>query len=241
MIIYPAIDILSGRCVRLYQGDYAQETIYHDNPIDMAKIFVTQGASWLHVVDLDGAKDPRSNQANLIKELLNELAIEIQVGGGIRSEEQIDAYLNAGASRVVLGSLAITNPSQTLSYLKKYGPERVVLAFDIKLDATLTPFVATSAWKHLSEISLFNALSTYSPDLKHVLCTDISRDGVLCGPNIDLYQSLMHHYPELCIQASGGISSLLDLQQLKNLGLSGAITGRALYEKQFDLKEALLC
>lgn len=241
MIIYPAIDIRAGKCVRLYQGNYSKETVYNDTPIDAAKQFLDKGATWLHLVDLDGAKNPYTNQASLINELLRLIPVNIQVGGGIRTESQIDACFEAGAHRVVIGSLACTSPQLVETWLKHYGPERIVLAFDVNFDG-VTPIVMTQAWQKLTDIALFDVVRRFADvGAKHILCTDICRDGALNGPNINLYQQLIARFPELDIQASGGISQLDDVRDLKNINVSGAIMGRALYEKKFDLSEALSC
>lgn len=241
MIIYPAIDMRDGKCVRLYQGNYACETVYSDAPIGTAKYFVDKGATWLHLVDLSGAQNPGTNQAALVKALLQCVPINIQVGGGIRTEAQIDTYFDSGASRVIVGSLAIESPEIVKVWLEKYGPERIVIAFDVMFDA-ITPYVMTQAWQKFNNIALFDAVVRYTTmGVKHILCTDISRDGALNGPNIDLYQRLVLQFPDLHIQASGGISHLNDIRHLKHIGLAGAITGRALYEKKFDLSEALSC
>ncbi|MDP3560986.1 MAG: 1-(5-phosphoribosyl)-5-[(5-phosphoribosylamino)methylideneamino]imidazole-4-carboxamide isomerase [Legionellaceae bacterium] len=241
MIIYPAIDIRAGKCVRLYQGNYSKETVYSDTPIDAAKQFLDKGATWLHLVDLEGAKNPSANQASLIKELLRLIPINIQVGGGIRTESQIDAYFEAGARRVVIGSLAIESPQLVETWLKQYGAERIVLAFDVNFDG-VTPIVMTQAWQKLTDIALFDVVRRFADiGTKHILCTDICRDGALNGPNINLYQQMLARFPELSIQASGGIGELDDVRVLKNLNVSGAIMGRALYEKKFDLSEALSC
>lgn len=241
MIIYPAIDIRDAKCVRLLQGNYACETIYNDSPIETAKKFSNQGATWLHVVDLDGAKNPQSCQAGLINKLLQTIPIHIQVGGGIRSELQMNAYLEAGASRVVIGSLAVESPNIISTWLKKYGPERIVLAFDIIFEKAI-PYVMTQAWQKFNNIALFDVITQFlDRGVQHVICTDITRDGALNGPNIDLYLEMLDRFPKLSIQASGGISQLDDLRQLKKIKVAGAITGRALYEKKFDLAEALLC
>jgi phosphoribosylformimino-5-aminoimidazole carboxamide ribotide isomerase len=241
MIIYPAIDIRGGYCVRLSQGNYAKETIYGDSPLLMANNFIDKKADWLHVVDLDGAKEPNRNQASLIKVLLETLSISIQVGGGIRTEKQINAYFESGASRVVIGSLALQSPQTVISWLKNYGANRIVLALDVLFDGD-RPFVMTEAWQRLSKRDLFEVIDQFlDHGVQDVLCTDISRDGVLNGPNFELYQRLRLQFPSLKIQASGGIRSHEDLQTLKRLGIAGAVVGRALYEKKFDLSEVLSC
>lgn len=241
MIIYPAIDLRRGKVVRLYQGNYASETIYSESPYESAKAFLDQGASFLHLVDLDGAKNVEQNQAELIKALLAALPIQIQVGGGIRTEEQIEAYFAAGASRVIIGTLAVTAPKLVASWLKKYGTARIVLAFDVAFVAG-KPILRTEAWQSKSKLSLLDVLDNFSGlGAAHVLCTDISRDGALKGPNLDLYQQLARQFPGLGIQASGGIRHLDDLSCLKKLKVAGAIMGRALYEKKINLSEALSC
>lgn len=239
MIIYPAIDLRKGQCVRLSQGDFNKETIYNNSPLDMAQCFIKQGAKHLHLVDLDGAKDSRTNQAQLIKQLL-QTDLQIQVGGGLRTMAQIETYLEWGASAVVIGSLAIEEPQKVKDWLKKIGPDKLILAFDVKIDKE--PLVLTKAWQNLSGKQLYEVIADYVDyGLQQILCTDISKDGLLKGPNFDLYQSLLFQFPKLKIQASGGIRHLDCLHRLKTLGLNGAIVGRALYEKNLDLKEALLC
>ena len=242
MIIYPAIDLRGGQCVRLYQGDYQQETIYASEPLVMADVFASDGASWLHVVDLDGAKHPEQAQKKLILALLQKRKLSIQIGGGIRSRETIETYLENGASRVVIGSLAACCPETVLTWFQYFGPERLVLALDVMYDKDNQPFVASNAWQTITKHTPASLISIYQAvGLKHVLCTDITRDGTLQGPNVGLYESLLRQFPELHIQASGGIQSLSDLVLLQDKGLRGAITGRALYEKKFTLREALSC
>lgn len=241
MILYPAIDIRAGKCVRLYQGNYSKETVYSDAPIEVAKQFSDKGATWLHLVDLEGARHPDENQASLIKDLLRTIPLNIQVGGGIRTESQMNAYFEAGARRVVIGSLAIASPQLVGTWLKQYGPERIVLAFDVSFAGGI-PMVMTQAWQNLSDIALFDILLHFlNLGVKHILCTDIRCDGALKGPNVDLYQEMIKQFPQLNIQASGGISDLNDICRLKCIKVSGAIMGRALYEKKFDLTEALSC
>lgn len=241
MIIYPAIDIRRGQCVRLYQGNLASETIYSTSPYDVAREFLAQGASWLHMIDLDGASNPSACQSALIKTLLSSLPLQIQIGGGIRTEKQIDDYFAAGARRVIVGSLAISSPDMIVSCLEKYGVERIVLAFDVNFD-DVTPYVMTHAWQKWSNQALFDVLARFVDlGVKHVLCTDITRDGALTGTNLSLYQTLISRFPTLNIQASGGVRELYDLHQLKNINVAGVIVGRALYEKKFALSEVLLC
>lgn len=242
MIIYPALDLRQGKCVRLYQGDFQQATIYHADPFAMAKAFVTAGTKWLHIVDLDGAKDPQQNQTPLIIELIKASDVSVQTGGGIRSAAQIEKLLNQGAARIIIGSLAVRNPTAVMHWLKTFGAEHIVLALDIIFDAKKEPRVAMNAWQTVSDSSLFTLIEQYATaGLKHVLCTNIARDGTLAGPDYELYQTLLTRFPFLHLQASGGIHALADLQLLRQNQAAGAIIGRALYENKFTLAEALAC
>jgi phosphoribosylformimino-5-aminoimidazole carboxamide ribotide isomerase len=240
MQIYPAIDLYNGKCVRLYQGKFNQQTVY-DEPIKVAEIYSLQGAKWLHVIDLDAAKDSSKNQLALVKQLLANNALNIQYGGGIRTAKQIEKLLNLKLARVIIGSMAVKEPKLVVDWLKVFGAEKIVLALDIKNIADIS-YVATEGWQKLSNTTLFDLLDYYvEAGLIHLLCTDISRDGTLNGPNIELYSKILQKFPNLQLQASGGISSLKDLQNLKKFNVPGAIIGRALYEKKFSLTEALAC
>ncbi|HET7535340.1 MAG TPA: 1-(5-phosphoribosyl)-5-[(5-phosphoribosylamino)methylideneamino]imidazole-4-carboxamide isomerase [Candidatus Didemnitutus sp.] len=242
MIIYPAIDLRGGRVVRLTEGRFDQEKSYGDDPLAVARGFATSGATWLHVVDLDGAKDPAKRQTPLVEKLARESGLRVQTGGGIREEAQIEALLAAGVQRVIVGSLAVKEPERVRSWYKRFGPERIVLSPDVRLDATGTPRVAAAGWQETTGLALDELLQGYLPaGLTHILCTDISRDGKLTGPNSALYAQLVKKFPSLQIQASGGVSSLDDLRVLRTTGATGAIVGRALYENKFTLKEALTC
>jgi phosphoribosylformimino-5-aminoimidazole carboxamide ribotide isomerase len=240
MIIYPAIDLRGGRVVRLTEGMFDQEKSYGDDPLAVAKDFAASGATWLHVVDLDGAKDPARRQTTLVQKLARESGLRMQTGGGIRDESQIAALLAAGARRVIVGSLAAKQPELVRSWLKKFGPESIILSPDVRLDADGIPRVAAAGWQESTGVALDDFLNGFlAAGLVHILCTDISRDGKLTGPNTALYVQLVKKFPTLQIQASGGVSSLDDLRGLKPTGSAGAIVGRALYEKKFTLKEAL--
>lgn len=242
MIIYPAIDLRGGRVVRLTEGKFDQEKSYGDDPLAVAKDFAAAGATWLHVVDLDGAKDPAKRQTSLVQKLAKESGLRMQTGGGIRDESQIAALLAAGAQRVIVGSLAAKQPDLIRGWLKKFGAERIILSPDVRLDAEGTPRVAAAGWQESTGVALDDFLNGYlAAGLVHILCTDISRDGKLTGPNAALYAQLVKKFPSLQIQASGGVASLDDLRALKTTGSAGAIVGRALYEKKFTLKEALAC
>jgi len=240
--LYPAIDLRAGRCVRLEQGDYDRETVYGDDPVAVAASFVEAGATWLHVVDLDGAKDPTKRQTALVETLARGSGLRVQTGGGIREAAQIDALLTAGARRVIVGSVAAKQPKLVRRWLKQFGPEQIILAPDVRLDAAGIPRVAAAGWQESTGLALDDFLDGFMADgLIHILCTDISRDGKLTGPNSALYAGLVEKYLMIQVQASGGVSSLNDLRTLRTTGSAGAIVGRALYEKKFTLQEALAC
>ena len=242
MIIYPAIDLRGGRVVRLTEGKFDQEKSYGDDPLAVAKGFKAAGATWLHVVDLDGAKDPAMRQTPLVEKLARESGLRVQTGGGIRDEAQVAALLQTGVRRVIVGSLAVRSPELVRGWLKSFGPEHIILSPDVRLDVTGVPRIAAAGWQETTGVALNDFLHDFvAAGLIHILCTDISRDGKLTGPNTSLYAELVKKFPTLQIQASGWVSSLDDLRVLKGTGSSGAIVGRALYEKKFTLQEALAC
>ncbi|WP_153125327.1 1-(5-phosphoribosyl)-5-[(5-phosphoribosylamino)methylideneamino]imidazole-4-carboxamide isomerase [Peribacillus tepidiphilus] len=235
-IIYPAIDMRGGRCVRLIQGDYNQETVYGDSPFDMAKSFADQGATWIHMVDLDGAKEGKRINDQFVIKAAQQLNARIQIGGGIRTEEDVVHYLENGVSRVILGSVAVNQPDFTKDMLKKYG-DKIAIGLDAK-----DGMVATEGWlqtSSLSAIELGKKFADYGAET--FIFTDISTDGMLSGPNIEATEKLALETGKRII-ASGGVSSLSDLQQLKqkaSSGIAGAIVGKAIYTKRFTVKEAL--
>ena len=242
MIIYPAIDLRGGRVVRLTEGRFDQEKSYGDDPLAVAKDFAAAGATWLHVVDLDGAKDPAKRQTALVEQLARGSGLRVQTGGGIRDEVQVAALLASGAQRVIVGSLAAKQPELVRGWLKKFGAEKIILSPDVRLDADGTPRVAAAGWQESTGLALDDFLNGFlAAGLVHILCTDINRDGKLTGPNTALYAQLVRKFPSLQIQASGGVSSLDDLRALQTTGAAGAIVGRALYEKKFTLREAFAC
>jgi phosphoribosylformimino-5-aminoimidazole carboxamide ribotide isomerase len=242
MIIYPAIDLRGGRVVRLTEGKFDQEKSYGDDPLAVARSFRDAGATWLHVVDLDGTKDPAKRQTPLVEKLARESGLRVQTGGGIRDEAQVAALLSAGAQRVIVGSLAVRSPDLVRGWLKSFGPEKIILSPDVRADASGIMRVAAAGWQETTGVALDDFLTGYlSAGLVHILCTDISRDGKLTGPNTALYATLVKKFPALQIQASGGVSSLDDLRALKATGSAGAIVGRALYENKFTLQQALAC
>ena len=239
MMLIPAIDLRNGRCVRLFQGDFAAETRYEHDPAELLARYRDMGASWLHVVDLDGAKDGgRANQP-LISALAEQQAIHLQVGGGVRSAAAIEELLRDGVSRVVVGSLAVEQPEEVAEWLTHYGPDRICLAFDVRLDEGGIPRVRTRGWTEETAVSLWNAVARFPADrLKHVLCTDIARDGALSGPNFALYAQAVSRFPSIAWQASGGVRDVSDLAALaERTGVAAAVSGKALLEQRMTSEE----
>ncbi|MEO0576448.1 MAG: 1-(5-phosphoribosyl)-5-[(5-phosphoribosylamino)methylideneamino]imidazole-4-carboxamide isomerase [Pseudomonadota bacterium] len=231
MNIIPAIDIRDGNCVRLLYGEYDRETRYDVNAVALATRYADLGLTQLHTVDLDGARDGKPANTGLLKQMSAASDAQMQVGGGIRDSQHIQELLDAGVSRVVIGSLAIDDPDTVKGWFDAFGGERIVLALDVRLNKDAVPMVCTKAWTHTSDRTLFDTIDAYvASGLRHVLCTDIARDGALSGPSIALYQQLVTRYPTLGIQASGGVASIHDLHALRDVGVAGAITGKALLE-----------
>ncbi len=240
MILFPAIDLKDGACVRLTQGDFNAATRYASDPVAQAKIFEDAGAAWLHVVDLDGAKAGSVQQLALIAAIAQKTTLKVQAGGGVRHETDITALLGAGAARVIIGSLAIKNPDLVRTWLRHFGGDKIVLAFDVRLSATGLPEVLTEGWQEGSAHSLWNALDAYrGSGLQTILCTDVSRDGMMTGSNRSLYAKIQQKHAGLSLLASGGACSLDDVLALEAQGLGGVIIGKALYEGAIDLKAAL--
>lgn len=240
-IIIPALDLINGEVVRLHQGDYAKQTTYSDNPIEQFAAYVKQGAEQLHLVDLTGAKDPSQRQTKLIGEIIAATQANIQVGGGIRTEQDVADLLRVGANRVVIGSTAVKQPEMVKQWFQKYGSEKFVLALDIHI-VDGEKRIAIHGWQETSPLTLEQVIEDFSQvGLQHVLCTDISRDGTLQGSNVALYQEICTAFPQIEFQSSGGIGSLADIAALKNTGVAGVIVGRALLEGKFDVAEAIQC
>jgi phosphoribosylformimino-5-aminoimidazole carboxamide ribotide isomerase len=236
MIIYPAIDLIAGEVVRLHKGDFAQKTTYGSDPVAVARSYADVGASWLHLVDLDGAKDPANRQTDLIGRIIAGSGLKVQTGGGIRSRADVEALVTAGASRVVIGSLAVREPDLVAAMIRDFGPDTICLAADVVRPSDEF-LIAVSGWQEASTLSLSAFLSGFVPaGLRHVLCTDIDRDGTMQGPNVDLYHSVKDAFPEIQLQASGGVKGIEDLNGLPT---DGVIIGRAIYEGAIDLSAAL--
>jgi len=237
MELIPAIDIRNGGCVRLLRGEFDQETRYEFDPRELARNYRRAGARWLHIVDLDGAADGERGNAALIAEIANAADLSIQLGGGIRSEQSLIEALDC-ADRVVIGSLAVTQPDVVAEWISRFGTERIVLGLDVRIDVHGTAHVTTHGWTEASDVTLDAAIGCYRiAGLRHVLCTDVDRDGALSGPNVELYRSLQENWPEIALQASGGVREASDLEQLAAIGVSAAISGKALLEQRIRLEE----
>jgi phosphoribosylformimino-5-aminoimidazole carboxamide ribotide isomerase len=240
MEIIPAIDLIDGRVVRLLQGDYALKTTYEGSAIGVAMRYAEAGANWLHVVDLDGARSGRFENLNTISILARDAGLKIQAGGGVRTAQDVDRLLIAGVHRVVVGSLAVREPTIVINWIERFGADRITVAFDVQADADGALMLKTAGWREQAQLSLWDGLALYAQSkLKHLLCTDIARDGMLSGPNVPLYRALSESHPELAVQASGGVGGLDDVRALRGSGVAGAIIGKALLEGRLNLKELL--
>lgn len=234
MIVYPAMDLLGGRCVRLSQGRFDAVTRYLTDPADALAGFAAAGAAWAHVVDLDGARDRSPRQHGLIAQLARNASLKLQVAGGFRERAHLEEMFEAGVGRVVIGSLAVQQPAAVREFIADFGGERITLALDVNL-VDGVPMVATAGWAETSGLSLWEVADLY-PDARHLLVTDIGRDGMMSGPNVGLLAEAVARLPHLAVQASGGVSSLDDLRTLPT---AGVIVGKALWEQRFDLAEAI--
>lgn len=238
MRVIPAIDLKAGRCVRLLRGDFDAVTDYSDDAIGIARDYAQLGARYMHIVDLDGARSGQSGNRAKIQELLETTQMKVQVGGGIRNREAIQQWLAAGVDRVVVGSAAITEPTQTANWLSEFGADKIVLALDVRLGDNGIPMVTTHGWTKTSNTPLNDAIENFNAaGLRHVLCTDVARDGAMSGPNTTLYQQLASVFPDLCIQASGGVSQASDLDALAATGVTDVISGKALLDKKISARE----
>lgn len=238
MILLPAIDLYQKKCVRLHKGRFDQATIYSDDPVAQAQAFEAQGAKWLHVVDLEGAQSGTSRQFDIVRSIQQHTQLRIQLGGGMRCAPSIQAALELGVDRVIVGSMACQEIACMQRLIEEYGCARFVLALDVHIQHA--PIVATHGWVESSNMTLWDLLESYRAyaDL-NVLCTDIDRDGVLQGPNVELYRACIARFPTFQFQASGGIHALSDLSTLNAMGLSAVVTGKALYENRFTVAQAL--
>lgn len=239
MLIYPAIDLIEGCCVRLLRGEFEDATYYDISPAEALQTYESAGAKWVHLVDLDGAKAGAPRQHDFLGEFAGVSGLNLQMAGGVRERTDIVKLLNAGAARVVVGSRAVEDPDAVCRWLEEFGADRITLAFDIRM-IDQRPWVALKGWRETSPLTLFDLLERF-PDgtARNVLITNIARDGAMSGPDIRLYEQVIARRPDLALQASGGVRSVDDISALAGIGCAGAIIGRALFEKRIDLGEAI--
>ncbi len=238
MDIIPAIDIIEGKCVRLEKGDYNKKTNYADDPVEVAKEFEGKGIKRLHLVDLDGAKASHVVNIDILRKITRETNLSVDFGGGVKSQEDIDKVFDAGAEMVTGGSIAVKNPDLFKKWVSDYGPEKIILGADV-----LGEKIMISGWQDNTRILWIEFLEDYIKEgIKYVISTDISRDGMLTGPSFELYDEMLNRFPEIELIASGGVSSNEDVLNLKDLGVSGTIIGKAYYEGKIDLEKLVqLC
>jgi phosphoribosylformimino-5-aminoimidazole carboxamide ribotide isomerase len=233
MQIIPAIDIIDGKCVRLTQGDYAQKTIYNENPLEVAKQFEAAGLKRLHLVDLDGAKAGTVKNWAVLQEIAAYTTLSIDFGGGIKKDKDLNIVFESGAAYATIGSLAVKEPDTFLEWLSVYGADKFILGADVKSEK-----IAVAGWLETTDINIYDFLQDYiNKGILQSFCTDVSKDGKLEGPSIDLYKNIVQKFPSLYFIASGGVSCLEDLTALKELGCAGAIVGKAIYEGRIALKD----
>jgi len=240
MRLIPAIDILDSKVVRLHQGDYADSIEYASSPLEQLKIYELAGAKLVHIVDLDAAKKGEFVNDGVIRNLLTNSNTHLQVAGGIRSEEDLKNRIDVGVHRIVIGSYLISHTAEFCNWLDKYGADKLVAAIDVRQNDEGNFIPQVKGWTEAADVTLFDLLDNLSKHgLKHLLCTDISRDGMLSGPNYDLYHTIQNRYPEIIVQASGGVATIEDLGLLESLGIKEVISGKALLDGRIDLIEAV--
>jgi len=233
MRIIPAIDIIDGKCVRLKQGDYTQKKVYSENPLDVAKSFEDAGLTHLHLVDLDGAKAGKVISWQVVELLTSQTRLKVDFGGGIKTTEEVTRLLDMGVSQVNLGSVAVKDPEKISDWIKEFGSDKIILSADVKNE-----MISINGWQQDSAINIVTFLRGYiQRGIEHVTCTDISTDGMLTGPNVELYKKILLSFPQLHLIASGGVSCVEDLHELKQIGADGVIVGKAIYEGKITLEE----
>lgn len=238
MIVIPAIDLMDSRCVRLLKGDFAQETRYSEDPVAIAMRFAESGFNDVHVVDLDGARSGSVAHAQIIEEIAAASGIAVQLGGGLRQESDLQSWFAAGVHRCVVGSIAAKEPETVTAWIKRFGADRIVLALDVRLNNCGVPMLATNGWVEQTDFSLWDCVAGYAAaGARHVLCTDIDRDGAMAGPNTELYRQFTERFPEIRLQASGGVRDFDDLLALRDTGAAAAITGKALHDERITEEE----
>ncbi len=233
MRIIPAIDIIEGQCVRLTQGDYSQKKIYHSDPVAVAKEFEDNGIKYLHLVDLDGAKSNKIVNWKTLEKICNETDLKVDFGGGIKTDEAIKLAFECGASQITGGSIAVKNRSLFGKWIDDFGASKIILGADVKDEK-----IAVGGWLEKTELDLFYFLKGYvAKGIEYVICTDISKDGLLQGTSIELYQKITKQFPNLKLIASGGVTSVDELNKLLEINVEGVIIGKAIYENKISLKE----
>lgn len=233
MQIIPAIDIIDGKCVRLTQGDYQQKKVYNENPLEVAKQFEDAGIQRLHLVDLDGAKARHIVNYTVLEEIAAQTNLQIDFGGGIKSDQDIEIAFNSGAHQVTGGTVAVKNRELFLGWLTKYGASKIILGADVK-----NGNIAVSGWQEDSQLDLFQFVADYiEQGIQYIICTDISKDGLLQGSAIPLYQKLLQQFPTIQLIASGGVTTIEEIQTLQSIGCAGAIIGKAIYEGKLSLAD----
>lgn len=238
--VYPALDILGGSVVRLLKGDYDKETRYGDNPIDLASAYAEAGARWLHLVDLGAARAGGYSLTPLLTQIVETTGLQVQTGGGVREGDDVQRLLDAGAERVVVGSVAVREPETVLGWVERFGPERITVALDTRTSEEGVWELPVSGWTSVAQTDLPTMLHRYAASgLKHVLCTDIGRDGTLSGPNLHLYTFMTRSSPGLHVQASGGVRDAADLRSADKTGCAGVILGKALLEGRLTIADAI--
>ena len=232
MNVLPAIDLRDGKCVRLRQGDFDQQTVYDVDPLEVARSYRDSGFEQLHIVDLDGARSGTQKHQALVARIVDDTGMIVQLGGGIRERETVAHWLNSGVTRCVIGSVAVEDPAAVRGWVREFGVDAIVLALDVRTDVDREPRLAIHGWTENSGTTLWQAIERYRDvDARHVLCTDVGRDGMMTGPNLALYADLLRRYPEIRLQASGGVRDIEDLAALRDAGCAAAITGRALLDE----------
>ena len=235
MRIIPAIDIIEGKCVRLSQGDYRKKTVYSSSPFEMAQRFEDHGINFLHLVDLDGAKSSKIINYKILEQIALKTALNVDFGGGLKSVEDVRIVFESGASQVTLGSIAVSDPDTFIELFQNYGSEKIILGADF-----LNNKIKTNGWLNDSGNDLIDFLDYHvSKGVKYVIPTDISKDGMLKGPSLDSYKNILKSFKDVCLIASGGISDIKDLEDLKEIGCEGAILGKAIYENKIELKSLM--
>ena len=236
MEIIPAIDIIEGKCVRLTQGDYAQKKVYNENPLEVALQFEDAGLKRLHLVDLDGAKAGMVRNWKVLETIAGKTRLVIDFGGGIKSQKDCEIIFNSGAALATIGSMAVKHPQEFEKWLLPYGAEKFLLGADVKEEQ-----IAVSGWTETTSINVFDFIKQYEEKgVRQLFCTDVSKDGLLAGPSLELYKKIIAQFPSLHFIASGGVSSQHDLEQLQQIGCQGAIIGKAIYENRITLKDLQL-